>query len=133
MILLDTHVLIWLDSADPRLGVEARATFDEAHRAGELGVSAISFWETAMLIEKGRVELAIPVHAWRQDLLSAGVREIVVDGGIGIAAAALQEFHGDPADRLITSTALLRGDRLLTADQKILDWPGSVLRQDARQ
>ena len=53
MILLDTHVLLWLDSADPRLGTESRAAIDEAYRAGELAVSAISFWETAMLIEKG--------------------------------------------------------------------------------
>jgi PIN domain nuclease of toxin-antitoxin system len=132
-MLLDTHVLIWLDSADPRLGVKAREAIEEAHRAGELAVSAISFWETAMLVEKGRVELALPVHDWRQDLLSAGLREIAVDGGIGITAATLEGFHGDPADRLITSTALLRGDRLLTADGKILDWGGTVQRQDARR
>ena len=133
MILLDTHVLLWLDSADPRLGTEAREAIDEAHRAGELAVSAISFWETAMLIEKGRLKLDMPVHVWRQDLLSAGLREIAVDGEIGITAATLQGFHGDPADRLITSTALVRGDRLLTADGKILDWEGVVQRQDARR
>lgn len=133
MTLLDTHVLIWLDSADPRLGVEAREAIEEAHQAGELAVSAISFWETAMLIEKGRLNLDLPVHAWRQDLLSAGLREIAVDGGIGVTAATLEGFHGDPADRMITSTALLRGDRLLTADQKILDWDGAVQRQDARR
>jgi PIN domain nuclease of toxin-antitoxin system len=133
LTLLDTHVLIWLDSADPRLGVEAREAIEEAHQAGELAVSAISFWETAMLIEKGRLNLDLPVHAWRQDLLSAGLREIAVDGGIGVTAATLEGFHGDPADRMITSTALLRGDRLLTADQKILDWDGAVQRQDARR
>lgn len=60
-------------------------------------------------------------------------REIAVDGEIGITAATLQGFHGDPADRLITSTALVRGDRLLTADGKILDWEGVVQRQDARR
>jgi PIN domain nuclease of toxin-antitoxin system len=43
LILLDTHVLLWLDSADPRLGAAAREAIDEAHRAGELAVSAISF------------------------------------------------------------------------------------------
>ncbi len=132
MILLDTHVLLWLDSADARLGTAARRAIDEAHRAGELAVSAISFWETAMLIEKGRLQLDIPAHVWRQDLLSAGLREVAVDGEIGITAATLSGFHGDPADRLITSTALVRGDRLLTADGKILDWEGAAQRQDAR-
>jgi PIN domain nuclease of toxin-antitoxin system len=131
-MLLDTHVLIWLDSGDSRLGVEAREAIEEAHEAGELAVSAISFWETAMLIERGRLKLDLPVHAWREDLLSAGLREIAVDGGIGITAATLEGFHGDPADRVITSTALLRGDRLLTADRQILDWSGAVQRQDAR-
>jgi PIN domain nuclease of toxin-antitoxin system len=132
LILLDTHVLLWLDSADPRLGTTARRAIDEAHRAGELAVSAISFWETGMLIEKGRLKLDIPTHLWRQDLLSAGLREVAVDGEIGITAATLEGFHGDPADRLITSTALVRGDRLLTADGKILDWEGAAQRQDAR-
>ena len=132
-MLLDTHVLLWLDSADSRLGAAAREAIEEAHRAGELAVSAISFWETAILVEKGRLELDIPAHAWRQDLLSVGLREVVVDGGIGITAATLEGFHGDPADRLITATALVRGDRLLTADQQILDWDGAVQRQDARR
>lgn len=133
MILLDTHILIWLDSGDDRLGAQALKAIDEAHQAGELGISAISFWETAMRIEKGQLDLAIPVSAWRQDLLTAGLREIAMDGDIGITAATLKEFHGDPADRIITSTALRRGDRLLTADQKILDWNGPVQRQDARR
>lgn len=133
MTLLDTHVLVWLDSADSRLGAEARKAIEEAHQAGELAVSAISFWETAMLVERGRLDLDIPAHAWRQDLLSAGLREIAVDGEIGIAAVTLEGFHGDPADRLITATAMVRGDRLLTADRQILDWTGAVQRQDARR
>lgn len=133
MILLDTHVLVWLDSADPRLGAEAKLAIDEAHRAGELAVSAISFWEAAMQIEKGRLQLDIPAHVWREDLLSAGLLEIPVNGEIGITAATLEGFHGDPADRLIASTALVRGACLLTADGKILDWNGTVQRQDARR
>ena len=106
MILLDTHILIWLDSADDRLGAQARQAIDEAHLAGELGVSAISFWETAMRVEKGQLDLAIPVSAWRQDLLSAGLHEVAMDGDIGITAAGLKEFHGDPVDCIITSIAM---------------------------
>jgi len=79
-----------------------------------------------MLIEKGRLKLDIPVHVWRQDLLSAGLREVAVDGGIGITAATLEDFHGDPADRLITSTALVRGDRLLTCNGRMPGDSGQV-------
>jgi PIN domain nuclease of toxin-antitoxin system len=133
LILLDTHVLIWLDSADSRLGADAKATIEEAHQAGEVAVSAISFWETSMLIQRGRLKLDLPIHAWREDLLSAGLHEVVLDGGIGITAATLDGFHGDPADRIIASTALIRGDLLLTADRQILEWSGTLKRLDARR
>ena len=58
--------------------------------------------------------------------------EIAVDGGIGIHAVGLADFHADPADRLIVATAL-RGHVLATADEKILDWIGNVNLLDARR
>ena len=133
MIVLDTHVLLWLDRGDAKLGEATRLLIDQAHQAGDLAVSAISFWETAMLLRKGRIELGISVDPWRQAFLASGLREIAVDGAVGIAAVALDGFHGDPADRLITATALLEGATLLTADQEILDWKGPLRRQDASQ
>ena len=54
-------------------------------------------------------------------------------GQIGILAGELDGLPGDPADRIITATALLRGHTLLTADQRILGWSGTVRRQDARE
>jgi PIN domain nuclease of toxin-antitoxin system len=53
--------------------------------------------------------------------------EIPVDGEIGIRATGLADFHGDPADRLIVATAL-GGHQLVTADERILDWPGALGR-----
>ena len=85
-----------------------------------------------MLAEKGRLELALPVPLWREDLLAAGLREVAIEGDLGILAASLADFHGDPADRLITATAIARNHKLVTADQRILGWQGSVPRQDAR-
>jgi len=69
---------------------------------------------------------------WRQDLLSLGLIEIPVDGDIGIVAVHLENLHSDPADRLIIATALLRSAVLVTADQRILDWPGKLERINAR-
>ena len=57
MIVLDTHVLIWMDADDAALGPQARACIEQAWRAGEVAVSAISFWECAMLADKGRIVL----------------------------------------------------------------------------
>jgi PIN domain nuclease of toxin-antitoxin system len=52
---------------------------------------------------------------------------------VGIAAATLLDFHPDPADRFITTTALLSGAMLITADDRILTWSGVLRRHDARQ
>lgn len=131
MILLDTHILIWSRSGDARLGPRAREQIEQALAEGELAVSAISFWEAAMLHEKRRFTLLRDVASWRDALIAEGLAEIPIDGAIAARAGRLTDMHGDPADRLIVATAL-DGHRLLTADQPILDWPGSLDRLDGR-
>jgi PIN domain nuclease of toxin-antitoxin system len=73
-----------------------------------------------------------PLGAFRRDVLDMGVVEIPVNGEIGIEAATLKEMHSDPADRIIVATASLSRSALLTADQRILDWPGALHTIDAR-
>ena len=101
MILLDTHVLLWLESGNERLGANVRREIDRAWEVGEAAVSAVSFWEVAMLESKGRLELKLDLQAWRRDLLQRGLVEVVVDGGTALRAGQLGGLHGDPADRLI--------------------------------
>ena len=132
MILLDTQILIWMRTADARLGRRARGRIDRGLQQGDLAVSGISFWEIAMLQEKGRLEVRQDVAAWRRSLLRDGLVEVPVDGAVGIRATRLAGFHSDPADRLIVATAL-EGHRLLTADRRILDWPGELSRIDATE
>jgi PIN domain nuclease of toxin-antitoxin system len=131
VILLDTHVLVWLDEASPRLGADAIVRIDTAFQAGEVAVSAISFWEVAMLVGKGRIRLNMDLSVWRNDLIEQGVIELPVTGEIGIKAAGLESFHGDPADRLIAATALQHSLTLLTADEKLLSCKLAVKRQNA--
>ena len=130
MIVLDTHVLLWLRSGDRRLGAGARSEIERAWRAGEVCVSAISFWEVALLKVKGRIRFPEDVAQWRREQLEQGVIEVAVDGEIGIRAANLPDFVADPADRLIIATAL-GGHRLVTADRRLVDWPGPLRRLDA--
>ena len=132
MIVLDTHVLLWLDRHDPSLGRKAIAIAAEALAAVALAVSAITFWEIALLLRKRRLQLKLPVARWRRDFVNQGLVEIPVTGAIGIAAAGLQGFHPDPADRLIVATVQKLGGTLLTADERILGWPGHLDRRDAR-
>ena len=132
MILLDTHVLLWLVAGSERLGDAARRRCDELVRTQDVLVSAISFWEIAMLVRKNRVQLASSPATWRESVLRAGVNEVPLDGATAIEAPSLSTFHADPADQFIVVSAMRSGATLMTADERILQWPGRLRRQDAR-
>ena len=133
MIILDTHVLLWMRLGQAQLGTGTRLEIEQAWRSGEVCVSAISFWEVALLKDKGQIRLPEDVGIWRREQLGQGVVEIPIDGEIGIRANELVDFHADPADRLIVATALVGGHQLVTADRRILAWPGPLPRLDAAQ
>lgn len=120
MILLDTHALVWLDEASPRLGRSAREMIDAAFRDNALFVSAISFWEVGTLARKGRIRLDMELDKWRQGLVENGLNELPVTGEIAARAALLDPFHGDPADRIIVASALQHSLALVTADARLL-------------
>ncbi len=130
LILLDTHVLVWTRSGDHRLGPRARREIDQALTANGVGVSAVSFWELEMLRQKRRIEIDYDVREWRRLLLHEGLTEFPLDGELAIRAAGLSDIGADPADRFIVATALA-GHLLVTADRRILSWPGSLSRMDA--
>ena len=129
-MLLDTHVLLWFRTGSQRLGQRAREAVERAWAADDVAVSAISFWELAMLVEKGRISLPGDTRTWRRLNLSQGLNEIPVDGEIGARGAALSGLPADPADRIIVATAM-EEHRLVTADRRILDWSGPLQRLDA--
>lgn len=133
MIVVDTHALVWLFSGDERLGRRARVLLDASLASDALAVSAISFWETAMLVSRDRIDLGSSVDAWRNEVLNLGVNEIPVDGEIGVLSVTLPRLHPDPADRIIVATAVQRGAALLTADDRLLRWKHPLRRHDARR
>ena len=121
MILLDTHVLVWAVSGDRRLGTNAAAAIERAHRSDRIGISAITPWEIALLAERGRLRLAQDVGEWIDAALSAqSVDVLPIEPAIAVASVRLPgQFHADPADRLIVATARHWGVPLATADQAI--------------
>ena len=131
-VLLDTNAIIWAVEAHERLGPDSRNIADAALREDRLFVSAISFWEVALLAKRGRLVLAYPSGEWRQIALSLGIEELPLTGEIGIRAAELDGLPGDPADRMITATAMAQGATLITADACILEWTGQLSRHNAR-
>lgn len=131
MVLLDTHVLVWLVEGSPSLGRRAARLADRQLARDSLAVASISFWEMAMLADRARIVLEGPVEQWRLRVLGLGVQEVSLTGDIAIAAARLPDLHADPADRIIVATGVALGATLMTADERILNWTGMVRRHDA--
>lgn len=126
MIILDTHVLIWVlhDNQPKRLGSQARALIADAMQSGNLAVCAITPWEIAMLVEKGRLSFGIDVTDWLKTALDpACIKLLPIEPDIAVDSVNLPNYpYKDPADRLIIATARHVGAKLLTADQNILDY-----------
>ena len=121
MILLDTQALLWL-TEDGRLGAQARRRIDAD--AGDIHLSAISFWEIAMLVDKRRIALVMPLQEWMRRLFdTGGFRTVALDPIIAADAGSLPgNPHGDPCNRIIIATARSLGCPILTVDRAILDY-----------
>lgn len=116
MILLDTHTLLWWCFAPSRLSARAARVCEEMHERGGL-VSAISMWEIAAKLRRGRLELSIPASQLAERLeREAVVRFLPVDVPTWLRTAELDWEHRDPADRVIVATAMIAGVPILTKD-----------------
>lgn len=121
-LLLDTHVLVWLLAGSERLGPAARKRIQQASEADQLQLSAISPWELAMLVSKGRLALDRDVGDWLCDALTlSAIRVAPLSPDVAVASTRLPgDLHGDPADRIIVATARQLGATLVTADAALL-------------
>ncbi len=123
-VLLDTHALVWLLSGNTRLGPRARDAIERAAQVNNLVVSAITPWEIAMLVAKGKLTLGQDVGDWiREALAQPGIRLEALAPEIAVASTRLPwEIHPDPADRMIVATARHIDALLVTADQQLLSY-----------
>jgi PIN domain nuclease of toxin-antitoxin system len=121
MILLDTHALVWWATEPARLSVKAQRAAQKAAAGNELAASAMSLFEIATLLRRGRLQLGIQADRWLQALRS--LPELVIEpvsAEIACVAGALPaEFPGDPADRIIAATARVLDAKLITADDRL--------------
>jgi PIN domain nuclease of toxin-antitoxin system len=131
-VLLDTHALLWLTSENPRLGRRARQLALAALAEQRLCVSAISFWELALLMLRGRLGSTLEPAAARAEVLGTGIQELSLTGPAAVLSATL-DLHPDPADRFIAATAVVHDALLVTADERLLAWRHPLKRHDARR
>ena len=132
MILLDTHAAIWF-TINSGLGKRSQTIADDALADNRLAISAVSFWEIAMLIAKGRLRALRSASEQRGKVLAAGILELPLTGEIAILAGEIEDLHGDPADRFIAATAIANYATLMTADETLLDWRSKVKRLNAER
>jgi len=119
VILLDTHVLIWMSSDPARLSAKARQRIVEARRNTGLAIASITLWELAWLAENRRVLYSGSVESFVRETISrVAVRSLSAEI-VAIAAHMPENYPKDPSDRLIGSTAIASGIPLVTADEKI--------------
>ncbi len=125
MIVLDTHIWLWWISNPEKLSKAASREIAKAVTENGIIISSISTWEIAMLVEKGRLELSIAVRDWiRKTEALPCIQFIPIDNTISLRSVFLPgEFHSDPADRIITATAMTMGLPLVSKDEKILSYP----------
>jgi PIN domain nuclease of toxin-antitoxin system len=127
VIVLDTHALVWWTQQPELLGAGAASAIDRADR---ILVPSICFWETSLLVRKGRLALkrGQPVAVWAQEVLSIPrLRAVALSVELALEADAL-DMHPDPADRFIVATALRWKCPLVTKDELLqgVDWLQTV-------
>lgn len=125
MILLDTHVWLWLLHDPSQLSEAARSAIDIEETYNGLIVSAISVWEIAVKSSIGKLILPLPIDEWYK--LASTHSGIVIEPLSPLDAIASTSlpgtFHKDPADRILVAIARRYNIPLVSSDAKILNYP----------
>ncbi len=120
MILLDTHIVAWMNGASRKLSRAAVAAIRRARSQDGLAISAVSLVELARLIAANRIEPMGTVEETIEKLVEGIlIRPITVEI-VAFTTYFPQDFPSDPADRTIGATARVENMPLVTADERIL-------------
>jgi len=119
MLLLDSHIVVWILADSRRLSRPAASAIRRARRNGGLAVSAITIWELAWLLARQRIQAYGTIEATVR-LLLEGFRVLPITPEIAALAAQFPaDYPRDPTDRLIGATARAEGLVLVTRDENI--------------
>lgn len=125
MILLDTHVLVWMVSDSSRLSRNAARELRKAEQNGELAIASITLWELALLYHQGRLRTSGSIESAIREMLEKS-RVSVIEVTPEIAALTTtfpEQYPKDPGARLIGATARAYGMTLVTQDERIRSSP----------
>jgi PIN domain nuclease of toxin-antitoxin system len=120
LILVDTHVIVWLAFDQSQISSKARAAIDEARAIGHgLAISDMTLWEVGTLASKGRIDLGISLESFLQEVESRFAVLPITGRACARAMSFPTAYPKDPVDRIIGATALVEGLSLITADREI--------------
>jgi len=131
-LLLDTHVWVWSQEHPEKLGRRTGRLLVAAEHVN--AVCPISSLEIARLVAVGEIALSVPLGRWIEDsLVELEAETVPITHEVALEAYALPgRFHQDPADRVLVAAARCHGLTVVTADERILDYP-DVQSLDARR
>jgi PIN domain nuclease of toxin-antitoxin system len=125
VILLDTHVLVWMVTDSSRLSRAAARELHKAELRGEMAIASVTLWELALIYHRGRMRPSGSIEsAIREMLEKSQVQVIEMTPEIAALTTTFPEtYPKDPGDRLIGATARALGITLVTADERIQNSP----------
>jgi PIN domain nuclease of toxin-antitoxin system len=124
--LLDSHTLLWWMSDDHRLSASVRARMLDD--TSTLYLSAVSAWEIAIKVARGRLQLPMPVEKYLATRTADDrIERLDIAFGHVLRAASLPPIHGDPFDRLLVAQAQAIGCPILTGDADIARYAVEVI------
>lgn len=117
--MLDTHAWLWQLLEPER--ISRRVATALVDPKAELYLSPLSVWETLLLAEKRRINLAPDPVTWIRDALrTSPVAAAELTCEVAIRSRSLPRYHGrDPVDRFLAATCLVAGMTLVTCDSTL--------------
>ncbi|MBZ5650746.1 MAG: type II toxin-antitoxin system VapC family toxin [Acidobacteriia bacterium] len=123
MIILDTHVLVWAVAESRKLSRPAELAIRKSRLQDGVAVSAVTLWELAFLVARGRIQGFGTVERSVEKLIEGVMVKSITPEIAALATQFPDDCPRDPIDRLIGATARVEGLALVTRDENIRKSP----------